>query len=149
MTNTYVCTISRNTPSNWEKCRGVGLYGIPGHKRSPSAKKGDRIFIWMGGKGYIAEAVITEDPRPPKSRQEAPWPGGLYSFGWVIPFDIVVEVKAAVSFPFVGQHQERTGVSKSGLQRSLTLVGAEGVKVIRAGLRERAKTETADAEKAG
>ncbi|MFE1584916.1 hypothetical protein ACFW6Q_04380 [Streptomyces sp. NPDC058737] len=140
--NFYVCTISRKSPRNWTLCREVGLYGIPGHRRAPSAKKGDHIFIWMGGKGYIAEAVVTEDPRTPKNRSEAPWPGGLYSFGWVIPFDIVLELKDGVSFPFVGQRQERTGVSKSGLQKSLVLLSTEGAKVIGAALRERAKTET-------
>lgn len=148
MASTYVCTISRNTPTNWAKCRSVGLYGVPGHNRPPGVKKGDRIFVWMGGKGYIAEAVVTEDPRVPKSRQEAPWPGGLYSYGWVVPIDIILEVKEGVSFPFVGQRQERTGVTKSGLQRSLTLVSEEGVRVIRAGLHQRAKDESAQPERA-
>ena len=126
------------------------MYGIPGHKRTPSARKGDRIFIWMGGKGYIAEAVVTEDPRAPRSRAEVPWPGGLYSYGWVIPIEILLEVKKGVMFPFVGQRQERTGVTKSGLQRSLTVVGDDGAKVISEGLRQRAKEEEgAEAEKAG
>lgn len=142
MTNAYVCTISRTSPRNWDLCREIGLYGIPGHKRSPSAKKGGRIFIWIGGKGYIAECVVTDDPRPPKSRSEAPWPGGLYSFGWVIPFELVLEIKKGVSFPFVGQHQEKTGVSKSGLQRSLALLSAEAVEVISSALRERAEEES-------
>lgn len=141
VSNSYVCTISRNTPRNWTLCREVGLYGIPGHKRIPTAKKGDRIFIWLGGKGYVAEAVVTEDPRSPKTRSEAPWPGGLYSFGWVIPFELVLEVKEGVSFPFVGQRQERTGVSKSGLQRSLALLSTEGADVITTALRERAEAE--------
>ncbi|MFD7767615.1 hypothetical protein [Streptomyces sp. NPDC059787] len=140
--NFYVCTISRKSPRNWTLCREIGLYGIPGHRRAPRAKKGDRIFIWMGGKGYIAEAVITEEPRTPKNRCEAPWPGGLYSFGWVIPFDIVLEVKDGVPFPFIGQRQERTGVSKSGLQKSLVLLSTEGAEVIREALRERAENET-------
>lgn len=39
----------------------------------------------------------------------------------------------------VGQRQERTGITKSGLQRSITVVGAEGVEVIRAGLLAQAK----------
>ena len=39
VSNSYVCTISRNTPRNWTLCREVGLYGIPGHKRIPTAKK--------------------------------------------------------------------------------------------------------------
>lgn len=99
MSNAFVCTISRNSPSNWEKCRAVGLYCIPGHSRAPSARKGDRLFIWMGGKGDIAEAVITADPRPPKNRGDAPWPGGLYSFGWVIPFDVRLGGQEGVSFP--------------------------------------------------
>ena len=141
MSSSYVCTISRTAPRNWTLCRDIGLYGIPGHNRTPNAKRGDRIFIWLGGKGYIAEAVVTEDPRPPKSRSEAPWPGGLYSFGWVIPFELVLEVKEAVSFPFVGQRQERTGVSKSGLQRSLAVLSTEGADVITTALRERAEAE--------
>lgn len=146
--NAYVCVISRNSPRNWTLCREVGLYGIPGH-RTPSARKGDRLFVWMGGKGYIAEAVITEDPRPPRRREEAPWPGGTYTYGWVIPFEIIRETKEGVAFPFVGQRQEKTGITKSGLQRSLTVVGDEGVKVIRAGLRERAKAEALDVENVG
>jgi len=116
------------------------MYGIPG-ERTPSVKQGDRIFIWMGAKGYIAEAVVTGDPRPPKSSAEAPWPGGTYTFGWVFPFDLVREVKQPVSFPFTGQRQDKTGVSKSGLQRSLTIVSPEGAEVIHAGLLAQAHAE--------
>ena len=141
MTEAYVCTIGKASPRNWPLCREIGLYGIPGHSRKPAARKGDRMFVWMGGRGYIAEAVISEDPRPPTSRAEAPWPGGVYSFGWVIAFDLLLEVEKPVWFPFVGPNQQHTGVSKSGLQRGLARLGTEGAEIIAAALREEAETE--------
>lgn len=144
MSTSYVCTISRNSPRNWPLCKEVGLYGIPGHNRTPAVRKGDRLFIWQGGKGYVAEALVTEDPRVPKSRDEAPWPGGLYSFGWVIPFDLVLEVKAGVAFPFVGQRQDKTGITKAGLQRSLALMSTEGAAVVSEALAERVRAEAVE-----
>lgn len=144
MTEAYVCTIGKASPRNWPLCREVGLYGIPGHNRKPSARKGDRIFVWMGGQGYIAEAVVSEDPRPPKSRAEAPWPGGVYSFGWVIAFELLLEVQKPVWFPFLGPTQQQTGVSKSGLQRGLARLSTEGAEIIAAALRKEAEAERTD-----
>lgn len=141
---TYVYTILGKSPRNCELCRETGMYGIPGHNRKQSARKGERIVIWMGGNGYIAEVEIAADPRIPQSRDEAPWPGGLYTYGWVIPFKIALEVKNGVTFPFVGQQQQRTGVSKAGLQRSLALVSAEGAKVITDVLREQMVAESSE-----
>lgn len=132
----FVCAISRNSPKNWTLCKESGTYGISGHSRPSNVKKDDALFVWLGGRGYAAELIVTGDPRPPESRDETPWPGGLYQYGFIIPFSIVLEVARPVNFPFEGQRQSKTGVTKAGLQRSIALLTTDAAEVIRQALRE-------------
>lgn len=117
----YLCTIGRTTPRNWDLCKEVGLYGLPGRRR-PRVQVGDHLLVWQGGKGYIAEAVVTGSVRSPSSQAEAPWPGGTYRFRYVIPIEVVLEVKSPLKLPFDGNEQSGTGFPKGKFQLSLSAI---------------------------
>lgn len=76
------------------------------------------------------EGVVTGPPVVPQTKDEAPWPGGLYQYGFVVPFRLVVEADGPVKLPFVGQTQEQTGISKAQLRRSVSLISDEAGAVI-------------------
>ena len=110
----YLCTVSRHSPENWALCKQVGLWGIPGRKqlRIPVEVE-DRLLVWVGGQGYVAEAVVTNRPRSPSSEAEVPWPGGTFRFMTVIPMKVATEVQTPIRFPFIGDKQAETGLSKT------------------------------------
>jgi hypothetical protein len=116
----FVCTVSRNEPSNWEKCKSVGLWGLT--RTRSGVVPGDRFVAWIGGRGFIAEGEITGSARRPVDKTEAPWPGGTYRFSLVVPIRVQLEVKSPVFLPFDGQRQRETGISKAQLQSSLSLI---------------------------
>jgi hypothetical protein len=118
----YLCTIGRTTPGNWELCKQIGLYGIPCGRRDrrPRVEVGDHLLVWQGGKGYIAEAVVSGAARTPRSEAEAPWPGGIRRFAYVIPIEVVTEVKSPLKLAFDGDDQEKTGFAKGKFQLSLS-----------------------------
>lgn len=139
----HLCTIGQAAPANWDLCKQVGLYGIPGSRFGrPRAETGDHLLVWQGGAGYIAEAAVTGPARIPNSKKEAPWPGGIYRFEYVIPIEVVLEVKSPLKFPFVGNEQSGTSFPKGKFQRSFAPIDDEAAMYVSAALRERRAEET-------
>lgn len=126
----FVCTIAKKSPSNWDLCKEVRAYGIPGSRAPARAVSGDRLFFWVGGRGYVAEAEVTATPKVPASKSEAPWPGGTYQYGFIVPFTLVLEVEDPVYYPFDDQRQRETGISKTQLQRSFSLISSSAADAI-------------------
>lgn len=118
----FVCTIAKKAPGNWDLCKQARAYGIPGSRAPARAIAGDRLFFWVGGRGYVAEAEVTAIPKVPASKSEAPWPGSTYQYGFIVPFALVLEVEDPVYYQFDGQRQRETGISKTQLQRSFSLI---------------------------
>lgn len=116
----FVGAVSSKEPLNWDRCKEVGLWGVPRstvHVRG--LKPGDRLFIWRGRVGFIAEAVVTDKARVPTDRSEAPWPGGLRRFAEVVPMDVVHELPKGYKLGFVRDRQEITGLSTNSLRFGL------------------------------
>jgi hypothetical protein len=132
----FVCTIGIKSPGNWDLCKQVGAYGVSGGHGRPHAKAEDHLLIWLAGRGYVAEAVVTGPPTVPRTKEEAPWPGGLHRFGFVVPMRVVVEVREPISFPFVGHVQPDTGVSTAQLQRGMAAIADPGAMTVSAALRK-------------
>jgi hypothetical protein len=142
---TYLCTISRESPNNWALCKQAGMWGIPlaakvGYRR---VEVGDHLLIWVGGRGYVAEAIVTDVPRSPRNRDEAPWPGGTYRFGLVVPMRVINEVQTPVRFPFVGDKQADTGLSKAMFRRSFVRLPDDVSATISSALAAQAREEKA------
>src|SRR5690348_725919 len=98
MSHTFLCTISRTSPDNWTLCKQTGLWGVARatKRRMSRIEVGDRLFVWLGGRGFVAEAVVAAPPRPPRNASEAPWEGGLYRFTFVIPIEVIRELAAPI-----------------------------------------------------
>jgi hypothetical protein len=142
----YLCTIGKATPGNWELCKQVGLYGIPGGHPRPQVDVDDHLLIWQGGGGYIAEAVVTGPVRIPSSRQEAPWPGGTDRFAYVVPLEVVLEVASPLKMPFVGGRQSGTDFHKGEFQRSFSPIPDKAATYVSTALREKRAAEVLEDE---
>jgi hypothetical protein len=141
----YVCTIGKASPSNWELCKQVNLYGIPGirgHPRRPRAQAGDHLLVWQGGKGYIAEAAVTGPARIPRNNNEAPWPGGTYRFSYVVPIEVVLEVESPLKLSFVGNEQTGTGLPKGKFQLSFAPIPDKAATYVSNALHAKRAAET-------
>ena len=133
----FVCAIGSSNPGNWNLCKKVGAYGVSLGIGRPSIREKDRILIWLGGRGYVAEAVATGPPTKPHTKEEVPWPGGLYRFAYVVPINVVAEVREPIYFPFVDRVQPETGVKTAHLQRGISLIPDSGAMKISAAIRKR------------
>lgn len=105
---------------NWEICREYALWGIKtssGFASVDRARKGDNLLFWRSKIGFAATALVTEDSRTPQTPNETPWPGGMKTYGIVIPFSNLKEFETPVYLKFHLYKQEITGLSSSALQR--------------------------------
>ncbi len=124
----HVAGIAKQSAHNWQLCKDIGLFGIStdGRKhRLDKVKKGDRIAIWQAGKGWIVLVEATSDTRPPVSKDETPWGGGIARFGLVFPFKILKEPKEPVELKFVEFKQEKTGMSVFVLRKGFCSVPSD------------------------
>jgi hypothetical protein len=145
----YLCTIGSATPGNWDLCKQVHLYGI---LRAAAGRLhvevGDHLLVWRGGEGYIAEAEVTGPARIPSSEKEAPWPGGIYRFAYVVPIEVVLEVTSPLKLPFVGNKQSGTDFPKGFFQRGFSPVPDKAAMYVSTRLREKRDAELLDADPA-
>ncbi len=132
----FVCAIGKSSPGNWDLCKEANAYGVLGGQGRPRAKAEDHLLIWLGGRGYVAEALVTGLPIVPRAKEEVPWPGGLYRFAYVVPMRVVAEVREPINFPFVRNVQPETGVSTAQLQRGMALIPDSGAMKVSAAIRK-------------
>jgi hypothetical protein len=132
----FVCTIGQSTQGNWDLCKKVGAFGVSIGTGRPSIKEDDRVLIWLGGRGYVAEAVATGPPTAPHTKEEVPWPGGLHRFAYIVPIRIVAEVREPINFPFVQRVQQETGVKTAHLQRGISSIPEAGAIKISAAIQK-------------
>lgn len=134
----FVGAVSAREPRNWERCKEAGLWGVPGLSRpTPKVALGDRLFIWKGRAGFVAEVVVTGPARVPQDRNEAPWPGGLGRWRSIFPIRVVREVSESYKLPFVRDRQEITGISSNSLRFGLVHISDEAGDALSAALAER------------
>lgn len=128
----YLCTISAGS-NNWELCRKSSTWGIntsSGFASSDRARKNDSLLFWRAGIGYVAQALVSEDCRSPRSKQEAPWLGGPQKFGLIIPFVNLVEFSEPILLRFSNNRQERTLLPHSALQRGFIPINDSTAEVV-------------------
>lgn len=132
----FIGAISNREPLNWDRCKEVGLWGVPritSHVKS--IKAGDQVFIWKSRVGFIAEAEVTGPYRVPTDPTETPWPGGLRRFSAVVPIVVVRETNTGYKLPFVRDKQEVTGITTNSLRFGLVPVTDVAGEHIREALR--------------
>ena len=60
------------------------MWGIPSNGRNISVAPpgvGDTLIVYHAGSGLIAACETTGEWRTPKSKEEAPWAGGIFRYG--------------------------------------------------------------------
>jgi len=116
----FVCTISPSEPRNWDLCKEFGLWGYT--RGVPKCEPGDRLLYWVGRKGYIGYGLVTDYPRRPTSRAEAPWAGGTTRFTAVVPMKVLLEVKDPIHLQFERNVQTDTGLNTGHFQRGMSVI---------------------------
>lgn len=129
----YLCTIASTSKRNWELCKVSKTWGIntkAEYSSKDRARKDDNILFWLGGKGFIGYAKVSEDMRPPISPDETPWMGGREIYGLVIPLEDLIEFETPKMLKFINRRQDKTGLDQSMFQRGympITDVSAQTV----------------------
>ena len=116
----YLCTIASTSKNNWELCKVSQTWGIntkANYSSKDRARKGDNLLFWLGGKGFVGYAKVSEDTRPPHTLGETPWMGGQERYGLVIPLIELTVFEAPKMLKFINRRQEKTGLDQSMFQR--------------------------------
>lgn len=125
----FICTISKESFKNWEICKEILAWGIAGSgDRKPKldrVKKKDHLIIYAAGKGFISTAIVTGPMKRPASREEAPWAGGIYRYGAIIPFKILIELSSPLKIPFTKMFFDGTTIHTSRLQKGFSMISGE------------------------
>ncbi|MGH8894162.1 MAG: hypothetical protein ACRDWY_12805 [Actinomycetes bacterium] len=136
----FLCSISRSQPRNWDLCKEVGLFAVTTASRTGADRRvqvGDHLLFWVGGRGYTATGLVTGDPYKPRSRAEAPWPGGTYNFRTVIPFQVQHEPSKPLFWKFVNARQIETGFASVLFQMGMTdLSSQDATRIVAAMLQD-------------
>ena len=121
----FVCTVSKETPHNWELAKAGAVWGIPTNGRKinmSQTRKGDYLLFYMASKGFFALAETTGPMKVPASKEEAPWAGGVYRYGAVIPMKILLELDVPMKKAFVDNKIEGTSIAANVLRRGFAQI---------------------------
>lgn len=129
----FICTLSKEGFHNWELCKEVGLWGVPTNGRNvakPDLHKGDGLIVYAASRGFKAICKINGDARRPIDKQEAPWAGGVFRYGLVIPFAVVEEFEEPIAAQFPNQRLNGTSITTTQLRRGFSSITAEDGKAV-------------------
>jgi hypothetical protein len=131
--NYFICTISSTAKHNWEICKTNNLWGIPTGNRKmklPEVNKDDKLIVYQAGAGVVAIAKVTEPIRRPMSKEEAPWAGGVFRYGAIIPIKIIKEWEQPQVLTFINGMIDGTKVSVSALRAGFRLLSNKDAEFI-------------------
>ena len=121
-----LATIGKSDTRNWEICKEHNLCGISVLGKNNfvhKASRGDSLFFWVGGKGFVGTAVATEDSRVPSGPEEIPWRGGNSRYGFIIPIEFDREFNKPIKLNFSNNIQEKTGIPLAYFRRGFQPIG--------------------------
>ena len=124
----FICTISKQSANNWEICKDTGLWGIAASFGKPAlgrSKPGDHLVFYKSGVGLVGLGRTTAPMKRPLSREEVPWPGGLYRYGALLPFKLEIDLKEPVKIEFEDRFMKRTTIHGSRLQKGFSAISNE------------------------
>jgi hypothetical protein len=139
----FICTLSRESFKNWEICKDVSAWGIASGEKKPKldrAKVGDHLIIYAAGKGFIAVGLVTGEMKRPQSKEEAPWSGGIYRYGALVPFRVLLELKEPLQIPFTKMVFNGTSIHTSRLQKGFSMISGEDGNFIYSEMKDFAKS---------
>lgn len=69
----WIGAIAAGTEANWEICKQYSLWGTPS-RSGARVRRGDDLFLWQSGDGWLAHCRATTDAWAPRDATEVPWP---------------------------------------------------------------------------
>ena len=103
------------------------------------ARKGDYLLFYMASKGFFALAEVTGPMKVPTTKEEAPWAGGIFRYGAVIPMKLIFELPTPMKKPFVDNKIEGTAIAANVLRRGFAQIpNHDGVGVVESMIVEKA-----------
>lgn len=69
----WIGAIAQGTDSNWDICKAHSRWGTPS-RSGGGVRRGDDLFLWKSGEGWLAHCRATTDAWAPRDVTEVPWP---------------------------------------------------------------------------
>jgi putative restriction endonuclease len=69
----WIGAIAVGTESNWDICKANSMWGTPSGSGA-RVRRGDDLFLWKSGEGWLAHCRATTDAWAPRGVTEVPWP---------------------------------------------------------------------------
>lgn len=69
----WIGAIAQGADANWDICKQYALWGTPS-ATGARVRRGDDLFLWKSGEGWLAHCKATSDARAPRDVTEVPWP---------------------------------------------------------------------------
>ena len=136
LSNWFVCTIGKSASHNWQICKENGIWGIPTSGRKfdlNQTKKGDFLIFYLASIGFLGVAKVSGPMKVPSSKEEAPWAGGIYRYGVIVPFSLKHEVENPLRVEFENNKVKDTNLSTNLLRKGYSRISKEdGQKILRA-----------------
>lgn len=121
----YVCTVAKEGLHNWEICKKHNIWGVSSNGRNIGIAppgKGDFLLIYHAAHGLKALCEVTAPWKTPSSKEEAPWAGGIYRFGKIVPFQLIIEKDIATKLRFESNKIYGTNINLNILRRGFGLI---------------------------
>lgn len=122
----FICTLSKESFKNWEICKEISAWGIAGTgDRKPNLDRvqtGDHLIIYAASRGLVATAICSGSMKRPQNKADAPWAGGIYRYGAIVPFTILTELAEPLKIPFKNMMFEGTSIHSSRLQKGFSMI---------------------------
>lgn len=83
---------------------------------------GDHLLFYWATKGLMGLGECTDVMRRPQSKDEAPWAGGIFRFGVVIPFDLSDEIEVPAGLKFKDGVAIGTNLKVASLRRGFSRI---------------------------
>ena len=128
----FVCVIAKSNPENWELCKKYNRWGIRSSpvsiNHAKKIKKGDRLFIWIGGVGYVglAESEVDEPIEVTDSTHDV-WNG--MDCTYIIPWKLIKEIEPEL-LNFTDRSQEETRIPQPWMQNGFFQIGTHSSRIL-------------------
>lgn len=93
----WVAAIAEGMNANWEIAKRKALWGTPSGSGA-RVRRGDDLFLWKSGEGWLARCRATTDARAPRDVTEVPWPEPT-RYRYLFGIEVLSEPSTPISMP--------------------------------------------------
>ena len=128
----FVCVIAKSQSENWDLCKKYNRWGVRrSHvsiNHAKKIKKGDRLFVWIGGVGYVglAESEVDEPIKVTDVSQDV-W--NMKEGSYIIPWKLIKEIEPEL-LNFIDKSQEETRIPQPWMQNGFFQIGTHASRTL-------------------